>query len=469
MLSKGFSSTLWKECGLNKEKSLLIGFSGGPDSLCLLYLLLESGAGVHAAHLDHGLRESSAEEAAQAQLLCYRLGVPCTVQRKDVAGYAAENHISIEESARILRYRFLFDEAERNHDQAVLVGHNADDQAETILMHLMRGSGVSGLAGMRHILLPNPWSDVIPLVRPLLDHSREEINQFLQERHLQPVIDATNTDTLYFRNRIRQELLPILETYNPQIRQRLTHMASVIAAEDDYLSLDVNSAWSKAVLEEGEKYLVFGRSFTASLHPALLRRLLRRAISWMDSTLRDIDFNVIDRAADFCSQPSRTNRIDLLAGIELFAYTKDRLVMAHLSDPIHQIWPQLTGVDNSEIPVPGELSISDHWKISTSIQTDYQPTPDRMIAQVDKQKIIGSPVLSRVKPGDRFAPYGYAGNIKKVGDFWTGEGLPVRARKNWPLVRAGGEIIWIPGFRIADSVQVDDSTTEIVRLELIKQ
>ncbi len=469
MLSEEFSSTLRNDCGLNMEKSLLIGFSGGPDSLCLLYLLLESGARVHAAHLDHGLRDSSTGEAAQAQQLCQRLGVPCAVQRKDVAGYAAAHHISIEESARILRYRFLFDEAERNHDQAVLVGHNADDQVETILMHMMRGSGSSGLVGIRRILLPNPWSDVIPLVRPLLNISRVDITQFLHERHLQPVIDASNTDTLYFRNRIRQELLPILETYNPQIRRRLTHMASVIAAEDDYLSMEVNTDWCKAVLEEGEKYLVFGRSFTASLHPALLRRILRRAISRMDSTLRDIDYNVIDRAAEFCSQPSRMNRVDLLAGIELFSYSKDRLVMARVNDPIHQIWPQLTGGGDSEILVPGELLISDHWKISTSIQTDYQPTPDRMIAQVDKRKLKGSPLLSRVKPGDRFAPYGYAGNIKKVGDFWTGEGLPVRARQNWPLVRAGGEIIWIPGFRIADTVQVDSTTTEIVRFDLIKK
>ncbi len=447
----------------------MLGFSGGPDSLCLLILLLESGARVHAAHLDHGLRESSTREAAHAQQLCQSLGVPCAVQRTDVAVYAAAHHVSIEESARILRYQFLFKEAERNRDQAVLVGHNADDQVETILMHMMRGSGMSGLVGMRHILLPNPWSDTIPLVRPLLDFSREEISRFLQERHLQPVIDASNTDTLYFRNRIRHELLPILETYNPQIRRRLTHMASVIAAEDDFLSLEVNTAWSNALLDQGQNYLVFKRSYIAKLHPAIRRRLLRCAVSRVDCTLRDIDFNVIDGAEEFCSQPSRTNRIDLLAGIEIFKYFKDRLVMARVSDPIHQIWPQLTVAGDSDIPVPGELMISDHWKICVSIEATYQPSADRMIAQVDKQKLPGSPVLSRAKPGDRFAPFGYAGNNKKVGDFWTGEGLPVRARQNWPLVRAGGDIVWIPGFRIADSVQIDSTTTEIVRFHMMKK
>lgn len=256
MVSASFLSTLKVDCGLNMEKSILLGFSGGPDSLCLLYLLLESGARVHAAHLDHGLRESSASEADHAQQLCLELGVPCAVKRLDVAVYAASHQISIEESARLLRYQFLFEEAVRNHDQAVLVGHNANDQVETVLMHLLRGSGLSGLAGMRHILLPNPWSDVIPLVRPLLKYDREEIDQILQERGLQPVLDASNTDTIYFRNRIRKELLPILGTYNPQIRRRLINMAEVIAVEDDYLSNEVNKAWSEVMMEQGDNYLV---------------------------------------------------------------------------------------------------------------------------------------------------------------------------------------------------------------------
>jgi len=469
MVSASFLSTLKVDCGLNMEKSILLGFSGGPDSLCLLYLLLESGARVHAAHLDHGLRESSASEADHAQQLCLELGVPCAVKRLDVAVYAASHQISIEESARLLRYQFLFEEAVRNHDQAVLVGHNANDQVETVLMHLLRGSGLSGLAGMRHILLPNPWSDVIPLVRPLLKYDREEIDQILQERGLQPVLDASNTDTIYFRNRIRKELLPILGTYNPQIRRRLINMAEVIAVEDDYLSNEVNKTWSVVIIEQGEKYLVFDRKKTSALHPALLRRVLRRAISWMDNTLRDIDFTVINRVAEFCKNPSQTNRVDLLAGIELFIYFKDRLVMAYESDPIHQLWPQITGIGDVEIPIPGELQLNGYWKITASTRSSYVPSTDRMIAQLDAKKLTGSTTIGRVKPGDRFAPYGYDGITKKVGDFWTGEGLPARARHNWPIVRSGGEIIWIPGFRIADSVKVDSTTTDIIRFELVKK
>ena len=469
MVMETFLSTLKDECGLDLEKSLLVGFSGGPDSLCLLYLLLENGARVHVAHLDHGLRGSSAIEADQARQLCLELGVPCAVKKLDVAGYAAVHHVSIEESARLLRYQFLFDEAVRNHDQAVLVGHNANDQVETVLMHLLRGSGLSGLAGMRHILLPNPWSDDIPLVRPLLKYDRGAIDQILQERGLQPVLDASNTDTAFFRNRIRQELLPILATYNPQIRRRLTNMAEVIAVEDDYLSNEVNKAWSVVILEQGEKYLVFDRDKTSGLHPALLRRVLRRAISWMDGNLRDIEFSVIDRAVEFCKKPSQTNRVDLRAGIELFIYFKDCLVMACENDPIHQIWPQITDIGDVKIPVPGNLQLNAYWKIIATNRSSYMPAADRMIAQVDAQKMKGSATIGRVKPGDRFAPFGYDGKIKKVGDFWTSEGLPARARQNWPIVRAGGEIIWIPGFRIADSVKVDSATTDIIHFELIKQ
>lgn len=468
MDKKVFIDVLTNKCGINLDKSVLLGFSGGPDSLCLLYLLLECGARVNVAHLDHGLRETSASEAAHALALCHALGVRCTTKKLDVAGFATANHISVEESARILRYQFLFAEAARNHDQAVLVGHNADDQVETVLMHLIRGSGLSGLAGMRNFLLPNPWSELIPLLRPLLDYNREEINLYLRERKLEPVMDASNTDSKYYRNRIRLELLPILETYNPLIRQRLINMATVITTEDDFILQETKEAWENTVIEQGEKFLVLDRNRLTAIHPAIQRRLWRKAINWMDNTLRDIDYQVINKAADFCSRPTRTNRIDLSAGIELFAYKKDRVVLAYASDPLHQMWPQLTRKTAMALPVPGELWINDYWKIVSSLKTKYEPNLDRMVAQVDAQKIREPLVIGTVIPGEKFSPLGYRGENKKVGDFWTGEGLPARARSNWPLIRAGNEIIWIPGFRIADSVKVEETTTRIIHLELKK-
>ena len=454
--------------GIDPEKKVLLGFSGGPDSLCLLHLLHETGFQVIAAHLDHGLRPSSAAEAENAKSVCQAYGMECLVNRVDVVASSREHHLTLEESARVLRYEFLFEEAERLMVQAVLVAHNADDQVETVLMHLMRGSGLSGLAGMRPVLLPNPWSNTIPLVRPLIGIRRVEIEDYLRKWGLVAVVDESNTDKQYFRNRIRHELIPYMETYNPRFRERIRNLADVAAVEDDFLRVSLDEIWVKAVRQQGDHFLIIDRDFLLNLHPALLRRFTRQAIEWMDPTLRDIDFKVINRATGFCRKPTRSNRVDLLAGIELFLYNGD-LVFARVDDPLHGLWPQLQAVMECYIPVPGELMVSPVWVLQAYMQDETEIEPSAFVAYLDANKLTGGLLLDRVNQGDRFTPYGGESHTKKVGDFWTSEGLPARARKNWPLIRAGGEIIWIPGFRIANHVRVDETTTEVIRLEMKKR
>jgi len=249
-----FRHYLRHEIGLDPLKTVMLGFSGGPDSLCLLHVLIENGYTVIAAHLDHSIRASSAAEAVHVQEVCGKLDVQCVSKRVDVVAFSKENHLTLEESARLLRYKFLFEEAERLGCQAVLVGHNADDQVETVLMHLLRGSGLSGLAGMRPVLLPNPWSSTIPITRPLIHLSRSEIEDFLEQRGLTAIVDESNTDQQYFRNRIRHELVPYLTTYNPRIRERIQNMASVISTEDDFMRFSLNEVWTKVVLREGDHF-----------------------------------------------------------------------------------------------------------------------------------------------------------------------------------------------------------------------
>jgi tRNA(Ile)-lysidine synthase len=456
---------LTEHLGIDPAKKVLLGFSGGHDSLCLLHLLLEHGFQVVAAHLDHGLRASSATDAEYAEEVCMALGVEFVTRRLDVAAHARHNHFTVEESARVLRYEFLFDEANRTGAQAVLVAHNADDQVETVLMHLLRGSGLSGLAGMRAVLLPNPWSCHIPLVRPLIGISRVQIETFLAERGLAAIVDESNTDQQYFRNRIRHELLPTLESYNPRIRERMLRMADVAAGEDEFLRMAIDEVWAKAVEEQGERYLVVDGNALLSLHHALLRRFMRRAIEWMDADLRDIDFEVINRAAVFSQMPTRSKRIDLLAGIEMFLYGH-RLVFARVHDPLHALWPQVQMDEQRVVPVPGHLNLSPHWRLRVDTQgvSDVDTSP--FTAYLDAQKITGGLRLSRPSPGDRFTPFGLDGHTKKLGDFWNSVGLPARARSAWPLIRSAEGIVWVPGFRVAHHARVDATTTEVIRLEV---
>ncbi len=465
-----FSREAITRLGLDLGKPVLVGFSAGPDSLCLLHLLRSSGYTVVAAHLDHSLRPASGDEAKKAGELCASLGIPFHLEKADVAGYAAKNGISIEEAGRELRYTFLFAQAARSNAQAVVTGHHAGDQVETVLMHFLRGSGLSGLAGIRPVLLPNPWSDVIPLVRPLLGVTREQIDHYCRQNHLNPVVDESNADPRYFRNRIRHELVPYLQTFNPEFTQHLVNMSEVVREEDDYLVCETRRAWEQVVIEQGETYLVLERDRFNSLPIALARRLMRAAIGALNRDLRDINFTTVDRALAFARSSNHANQEELQAGLDLLIHMRDQLVLVTHQNLPGALWPQYAPGTDVVLAVPGETRINAYWSISSSLCDREHPTlADPAIGLMDAC-ILDAPLrLGTVKPGDRFQPLGMEAGTQKLGDFWTNNGLSARAREHWPLVRSGGEIVWVPGFRVAHSARVKPDTTQVLRLELIRK
>jgi tRNA(Ile)-lysidine synthase len=207
-----FESILREECKLDKDQPILVGVSGGPDSLCLLSRLHEAGWRVIAAHFNHHLRTEAAEEAAAVEELAARMQVAFVGGAADVRQYAAERKLSIEAAARDLRYRFLFEQARRDAAQAVAVGHTADDQVETVLMHFLRGAGLNGLKGMQYRSFLREYDVALPLVRPLLDMWRADTAAYCVEHGLSPHYDASNESTDFLRNRLRNELIPLLET-----------------------------------------------------------------------------------------------------------------------------------------------------------------------------------------------------------------------------------------------------------------
>lgn len=448
---------------------MLAGISGGPDSLCLLHLLHQSGIQTVAAHLDHALRSTSAAEADQVARICAEFGTPLIRARIDAADFSESHRLTIEEGARVLRYEFLFEEAEKNGSQAVLVAHHADDQVETVLMHLMRGSGLSGLAGMRRVLLPNPWSEHIPLVRPLLLTWRGEIEEYCRVHHLQPVQDGSNLDTRYYRNRIRHDLIPALITYNPLIKERLQKMSEIVGQEEDLLRSLTDKVWNEVLLESTDRYIVLRRSEVKGLHPALTRRLIRKGILLLNHSLRDIEFDCVERGVNFIQNSNRSNQEVLCAGLSIFNCFRERLVIGFDDDPLDDLWPQMAPGLEICLPEQGEVAINQKWVLQIVPTAERQPGKDPHSCLMDMGHLNDRLVVNTVREGDRFMPYGMKGKTKKLGDFWTNEGLPIRARQRWPLVRSGGEIVWIPGFRISDSVKVSEKSTSIVRITIVKK
>lgn len=463
-----FRNFLIEDCQLDPETSVVVGFSGGPDSTCLLHRLWRMSFPVIAVHLDHGLRPGSCREAEFVGQLCVQWGIQLVAQSADVSAYSAAHKISIEEAAREVRYRFLFDTARQSGAQAVLVAHHADDQVETVLMHFLRGSGTSGLAGMRLRLLPNPWSASIPLVRPLLFAWRKEIEEYCRQHELTPLQDESNTDTTYFRNRIRRELIPDLQTYNPGLKERMLRTAAVTAEDEACLQSLTEQAWRECLVERSTDFILLNQAGMLTLPPALRNRLVRKAMGELNATLRDIDYQVIQRAAHFIGNPGRTNRVNLMAGLEALICFHDQVMFARKEARFDPLWPQLTQQE-IEFSIPGVFPMGTGWELTSEQSSNLEVQGDEWSCLLDADALKGPLRLRRFIPGDRFEPLGMDGKVVKLGDFWTEAGLPVRARKNWPLLADDQRILWVPGFRLSHAARIREGTTHAIRFTVEKK
>jgi len=285
------------QCKLDPQKPVLVGVSGGPDSLCLMDILRRAGYPLIVAHFNHRLRPEAEQEADAVAGLARTLGLKFVTDSADVRAHALSQGLSLEEAARMLRYRFLFASAREHAAQAVAVGHTADDQVETVLMHFLRGAGLAGLKGMETRSLLPLFDPQIPLIRPLLGMWRGETEAYCRENDLQPHQDASNADQVYFRNRLRHTLIPELEKYNPRLKESLLRSAQ--ALQGDYVALQeiLDADWNKVFADQGKGWIAFQRPALVRLSTGIQRNLIRRAGEILRPASRDIGYQALDRAA----------------------------------------------------------------------------------------------------------------------------------------------------------------------------
>ncbi|MBM3144419.1 MAG: tRNA lysidine(34) synthetase TilS [Chloroflexi bacterium] len=457
---------------LNVERPILAGVSGGPDSLCLLDLLHRHGFSVVVAHLDHGLRPESGAEARGMRLVAENLGLPFVLEACDVASLAKAQGLSLEEAARTVRYRFLFRQAGVYGAQAVAVGHNADDQVETVLMHFLRGAGLTGLEGMAAISLPNPWSDTIPLARPLLSVWREEILEYCQQRGLKPLFDSSNLDTGLFRNRLRQELIPALDEYIPGVRQRLWRMADLLAEDNAVLEELAAAARKICLASKGTGYLAFDARVLRDQSVAAQRRLIRWAVSELRPNIRDLDYAAVERALSLLKPLTPlAHQRDIALGLRAFLENGLLYIAAWDANlPIAQ-WPQITADD--VLQIPGVVNLLAGWSLKGEFVRDLESVREQALENADPFRAwidageIGSTLTVRGRrPGDSFQPLGMGGESTKLSDVMINEKIPRRARARWPLICTGEQIVWLPGFRIAHPFRLRPTTRHAIFLEL---
>jgi tRNA(Ile)-lysidine synthase len=471
MLDK-IESILRDQCKLVISRPILVGVSGGPDSLCLTEIFRGAGYRLVIAHFNHKLRPESDAEADEVEKTAARLMIPCVVESADVRLYAAVEKLSIEEAARDLRYRFLFAQARRHEAQAVAVGHTADDQVETVLMHFIRGAGLAGLRGMSYRTFLPTFDATIPLVRPLLDVWREETVAYCASHDLNPHYDASNESFDFLRNRLRHALIPALQTYNPRFRQAVWRSVQSLSSDYALLNEALDVGWEKCVIQETGEYVAFDLSSLSTYSDGLQRHLVRRAVERLLPGEETV-YAVLERATAFIADPARV-RMDLTGGLMLFREGQTLYLVKPEAQLPFDHWPQMPGQSDSILfTLPGQVDLSGGWCFSSerwhapeSAWEKASRNEDLFQVWLDAEELPNQMELRVKRPGDVFEPMGLQGHSQKLADFLTNVKLPQRARNRWPLLCAGEKVIWVPGYRPAESFRLRETSRRVAYFAL---
>ena len=471
--------------------------SGGPDSLALLDVLAalapERGWRLHVAHLDHGLRPGSVDEAAAVAAIAESRGLSATVDARDVAGRAARSGRGIEDTARTVRYSFLAAVAAREGAGVVATGHHADDQAETVLMNVLRGTGLDGLRGMAPAAdwpvdaaavaaLEPAAADALRarglprLVRPLLGVWRLAIAAHVARRGLAPVHDESNDDPAFLRSRLRHQVIPRLEAINPRLREALVRSAEAVAGDVAFVEAAVVAAWAAGVRALPGGRMAIERAVWDAAHPAIQRRLLRRAFAELGGDLRALGLAHVEAVRQAIND-GRVAAAPVLPGGLRVADEDGSLVLgaARSAIPPPRLGPEpvpLLGAAGADRAAQGdaELALPGGWTVSATARDrlpgDRLSSPDAWHAALDAGAIRGELAVRGRRPGDRLQPLGMSGRHRSLQDVLVDLKAPAAERDGWPVVvdSEGARVLWVPGYRIDERVRIGPETRRVVAL-----
>ncbi len=454
---------------------ILVAVSGGADSVALLHTLHTLARckrwRLTVAHLEHGIRgKTSREDAAFVRALALRLKIPCVIGRAKVPELARRHGISLEMAARQARYAFLVRTARKVGSDMIATAHTADDQAETLLLKFLRGAGRGGLSG----IAPDTVVSGIPVIRPLLKVTRPQIEAYLRARKCVWREDESNTDTVFLRNRVRHELLPLLEReYNPGLRQTLQRTRDVLAAEDEWLD-DLareiltecrNEGVSLHPLTTGERVRVPLRGDLLIAYPlAARRRVIRLWLFGQGVPEEGLSFDAVTRVNQLVGQIKGSGSVELTGGWKVRCHYGSLQVVCPESGGIKRttwrggLCPDRTSSQllRTKLKIPGKTVIPQLGIIvTTMLKPGVFKENGGGPGQLPDKASLNAAVWAKRnlwirnwKPGDRMVPFGMKGS-RKVQDILGDAKVPRAERHRVPLVECDGEIIWIPGYRIA--------------------
>ncbi|NOZ25245.1 MAG: tRNA lysidine(34) synthetase TilS [Nitrospirae bacterium] len=448
---KKVKQTIKEHSMLKGGERVLVGLSGGPDSVSLLHILDELkgelGLTLLALYVDHGLRpEQTPKEIEFCAGVAERLNVPFSVRSVDVKGLSVRERLGIQEAARELRYLAFEEHAYQTEADRVATGHNADDQAETLLMRLLRGAGPRGLAGIP------PVRGMF--IRPLIRTERSEIEKFLHDRGVGFIVDASNLKQDYLRNRLRKEVLPALGKFNPNLTATLCRTADILREENEYLETAVTKALMRLISRKTDESIELFLSPLEHMEKVILRRALMRAVGETRG-LRGIGLEHIEEMISLIRRGTSGSRIYLPGGV--------RVIRDYSTLVITSAAPRK--LSEYVLKVPGETVLKEAGivLIASTLDSPTSTGDGRTEAVFDLERLSFPLKVRPRRAGDFFYPSGF-GKRKKLQDYFVDEKVPRDLRDTVPLLLSGEEIIWVVGYRTDDRYIVRPSSRKALRI-----
>ena len=457
---------------LKPKDAVVVGVSGGPDSVALLHVLLKLSAKyslrLGVAHLNHSLRQDDSDRDANfVSALAKKFNLPCYIKKEDIRKYQLEKKLSLEDAARRVRYSFFNYVAEVKKFNKIALGHHSDDNAELVLMNLFRGSGPLGLSGI-------PKVRNRKVIRPLIELKRYELIDFLNKNGIKYVSDTSNRDTRYIRNRIRHNLIPLLQTsYNPKIIDTLNRLASIVSSEEEWMEGVILLAFKKTVLSIGNDNITLSVPKLCDEHLAVQRRIIRKAIATIKGDLRRIRFSHIDSATGLLESRSAYGNLDFPNRIRI-QRSGDILIVTRQKNALRDLEVKFdrapTIAFTYKIEKPGSIFIEEIGVHLTFTEMGIKDLPDlsrvgQETAFFDWDSISFPLVLRNFQPGDRFKPLGVMGT-QKVKKYFIDKKVSKAERVKCAILLSQGKIIWLVGYRIDETVKMIPSTKKVLKVEL---
>lgn len=435
-----------------QSQSVLVAVSGGRDSMALLDILCHLAkscpiTSLAVAHFEHGIRgEASRADAEFVQSYCEARMIPFFVKYGDVLLYARQKKMSLEQAARVLRYDFLRTVKEKIGAQVIALAHHADDQAETMFLHMLRGSGLQGLLGMQ--------AKSHDLVRPLLFLRRAEIAEYVQARHIPYREDATNADTKYTRNFLRHKVFPLLEKHvNPKTVEAMGRLASLLAAEHDFLEVETQKALQSCCDMQADKILVQRKVF-ANLPLAMARRVLH-VLGQRLTPPDGWSANEVERLRHLLCEAQGEKQRNLPQGV--------RCVLTYATAIFQRQEPttSLRNADVVKLAVPGHVIFEGQRITADFVTTWHKQAHDEVFFDADAFDNWQTLCIRTRRAGDKIL---LEMGQQKLKELFINRKVPRAKREHVPLIFAGEQLLWVVGMRRANLFPVTARTKNILRL-----